>query len=146
MVRKICVLFLIFMVVALNVFSELSPLEYFFTVQIDTFFDSKQADARKTEFVEMGFSPIFTINEESTFLVCFGEFEYYLEHQDELVEKYRGKFIVIKGTSVIGQYDSDIEAVEETSKQHELGTFLVQKCEPGSESYTYTFHSRVAIA
>lgn len=73
------------------------------------------------------------------------EFDYYLEHQDELVEKYRGKFIVIKGTSVIGQYESELEAIEETSKQYELGTFLVQKCEPGSESYSYTFHSRVAI-
>lgn len=73
------------------------------------------------------------------------EFEYYLEHQDELVEKYQGKFIVIKDNAVIGQYESELEAVEETSKQHEMGTFLVQKCEPGSESYSYTFHSRVSI-
>ena len=73
------------------------------------------------------------------------EFNYYLEHQEELVKKYNGKFLVIKDCNVIGAYDSELEAVEETAKEHELGTFLVQKCEPGSESYTQTYHSRVAF-
>jgi hypothetical protein len=70
------------------------------------------------------------------------EFKYYLEHQDELVKKYNGRIIVIKGQSVIGDYDSEITAIEETSKNHELGTFLVQKCEPGTKSYSQTYHSR----
>ncbi len=74
------------------------------------------------------------------------EFNYYLEHQDELVEKHNGKFIVIKNGEVIGAFDSELEAVEKTAEQHELGTFLVQKCEPGSESYTQTYHSRVSFA
>jgi hypothetical protein len=73
------------------------------------------------------------------------EFNYYLEHQEELVKKYNGKFLVIKDCNVIGAYDSELEAVEKTTKEHELGTFLVQKCEPGSESYTQTYHSRVAF-
>lgn len=71
------------------------------------------------------------------------EFRYYIDHQDELVEKYRGKVIVIKDEKVIGVYDSDLEAIEKTSEKYELGTFLVQKCEPGFNSYTQTFHSRV---
>jgi len=74
------------------------------------------------------------------------EFEYYIGHQDELVEKYKGKFVVIKDCRVIGAYDSQIEAVQESIKTHPMGTFLVQKCEPGKESYTQTFHSRVAFA
>lgn len=74
------------------------------------------------------------------------EFEYYLRNQAALVKKYNGKFVVIKGGQVIGAYDSDIEAISEASKKHELGTFLVQKCEPGTDSYTQTFHSRVACA
>ena len=73
------------------------------------------------------------------------EFKYYLDHQDELVKQYNGKFIVIKEGSVIGAFDSELEAVRETAKQHEMGTFLVQKCEPGSESYTQTYQSRVAF-
>jgi predicted aspartyl protease len=74
------------------------------------------------------------------------EFQYYLENQAELVKQYNGKFIVIKDNKVIGTYDSELEAVTETSKQHELGTFLVQKCEPGTSSYTQTYHSRAMFA
>jgi hypothetical protein len=71
------------------------------------------------------------------------EFDYFIGHQDELVRKYQGKFVVIKNQEVVGIYDSELQAVKETSKTHELGTFLVQKCEPGSESYTQVYHSRV---
>lgn len=72
------------------------------------------------------------------------EFEYFLKHQKELVDKYEGKFIVIKNQVIIGVYDSEIEAVNETSEKEKLGTFLVQKCEPGDSSYTQNFHSRVS--
>jgi len=74
------------------------------------------------------------------------DFEYYIEHQEELVRQYNGKFIVIKNRKIIGVYDSELEAVKNTSKKFEIGTFLVQKCAPGKESYTQTYHSRVIIA
>ena len=73
------------------------------------------------------------------------EFNYYLEHQRELIKDYDGKFIVIKDGKVLGAFASALEAVEETAEQHELGTFLVQKCEPGNASYTQTYHSRVSV-
>ena len=56
-----------------------------------------------------------------------------------------GRFVVIKNQKVLGVYDSDLEAVEETSKTEEMGTFLVQKCVAGDEGLTQTFHSRVAF-
>ncbi len=71
------------------------------------------------------------------------DFEYYLEHQDELVRKYNGKYVVIKNQEVLDAYDDIETAVNETAKNHELGTFLVQRCSPGKEDYTQTFHSRV---
>lgn len=74
------------------------------------------------------------------------DFAYYLAHQDELVEIYNGKYIVLKHSEVIGVYDSDIEAVTETQKEHPLGTFLVQKVSSGNQDYTATFHSRVRLA
>jgi hypothetical protein len=74
------------------------------------------------------------------------EFEYYVAHQSELVAKYAGKFVVIKGEKVLGAYDDELQAIRETSKTHLPGTFLVQKCAPGSDSYTATFHSRVVFA
>ena len=73
-------------------------------------------------------------------------FEYYKANQEDLVQKYRGKFIVIKDKQVLGAYDDQLVAVTETEKAgYELGTFLVQKVEPGTGAYTQTFHSRVAI-
>lgn len=71
------------------------------------------------------------------------EFDYYLAHQDELVKKYNGRYVVIKDQKVIGDYDDQAKAVLETQRQHELGTFLVQKVEPGNSAYSQTFRSRV---
>jgi hypothetical protein len=74
------------------------------------------------------------------------EFQYYLDHQDELVSQYNGKVVVIKDQAVIGVFDSELLAVQETTKKHPLGTFLVQRCLPGKDSVTQVFHSRVAFA
>lgn len=73
------------------------------------------------------------------------EFEYYLENQPELGERYKGKYIVVKNGRVIGAYDDQIEAVEATLKEHELGTFLVQKADPDPASTMQTFHSRACF-
>ncbi len=35
------------------------------------------------------------------------EFKYYLDNQEELIKKYIGRFIVIKGDEVIGDYTSE---------------------------------------
>jgi len=74
------------------------------------------------------------------------EFQYYKDHQDQLVSQYEGKFIVIVGEEVIGAYGSELEAYEETKKIHPVGTFLIQQCQPGEESYTQIHHSRVAFS
>lgn len=74
------------------------------------------------------------------------EFEFYLAHQDELVRVYNGKFIVIKGGKVLAAYDDELNAIEETQKEHPVGTFLVQRVAPGSDSYSQSFHSRVAFS
>jgi hypothetical protein len=73
-------------------------------------------------------------------------FEYYLAHQAELVQAYNGKYVVIIGDRVVGSYGSEAEAIAETLKSHDLGTFLVQRVEPGDASYTQSFHSRVSFA
>jgi hypothetical protein len=73
------------------------------------------------------------------------ELNYYIQHQDELVRKYEGKYLIIKGQEVVGAYDSEIEAYVDGKEKYELGTFLIQPCMPGSENYTQTFHSRVTF-
>jgi len=74
------------------------------------------------------------------------EFKYFLEHKEELEEKYNGRFIVIKDEKVIGSYSTQSEAYFETKKLHEVGTFLIQKASSSPDSYTQTFHSRVRFA
>ncbi len=74
------------------------------------------------------------------------EFDYYLAHQDELVGAYDGRVLAIKGCQVIGTFNTELEAVREVAKTHEIGTFLVQRCEPGEDAYTNYFHSRVSFA
>ena len=74
------------------------------------------------------------------------EFRFYIEHQDEMVKKYDGKFIVIKDGLVLGAFDDELTAVTETRKAHELGTFLVQRVSPGDAAYSQTFHSRVIFS
>ena len=74
------------------------------------------------------------------------EFKYYVRNQDMLLKTCLGKYIVIKEEEVLGVYDSETQAITETSKKHALGTFLIQKCEPGSANYTQTYHSRAIFA
>jgi len=73
------------------------------------------------------------------------EFQFYIDHQADLVKRHNGKYVVIVENEVIGIYDDELTAFNETRKEHEMGFFLVQKVEPGKDSYTQTFHSRVAF-
>ena len=69
------------------------------------------------------------------------EFNYYLDHQKELLGQYEGRYLVIKNQQVIGDYGSRIEAYRETKKTHALGTFIIQLCEADTNAYSHTFHS-----
>ena len=73
------------------------------------------------------------------------ELEYYIAHQDEFVEQYDGKVIVIKDRTVLGMFDDELTAVTETKKSHELGTFLVQRVSKGDTEYSQHYHSRVVF-
>ena len=72
------------------------------------------------------------------------ELAYFVEHQDELVQKYRGKYLVLRGREIVGVYSTALEAYLEAQKKYELGTFMIQPCEPGPDAYTVTVSSHVA--
>jgi len=69
------------------------------------------------------------------------ELEYFVTHQAELVKEYGGKTLVIKGSEVVGTYNSPLEAYEDASHRFEPGSFMIQSCEPGSAAYTVTIAS-----
>lgn len=74
------------------------------------------------------------------------EFEYYLNHRDELIKQFEGKVVIIKDQKVRGAYDNELSAIADAKKQElKLGSFLVQRVAKDAESYQQTFHSRVAF-
>lgn len=75
------------------------------------------------------------------------QFDYYLDHQDEYVNAYNGKVIVIKDFEFMGSYSSALEAVRDMqSRGHSLGSFLVQKVSPGNQAYTINISTPYAVA
>ena len=72
-------------------------------------------------------------------------FQYYLDHQDEILAKHDGKVVVIKDAEILSAYPDEFSAISETEKTHALGTFLVQRVSPGSDDYTQSFHSEGVV-
>jgi hypothetical protein len=71
------------------------------------------------------------------------DFKYYLNHQDELVQKYNGKYIVLNDTHVVGAYDDYADAFYSSLEKYKPGTFMVQLCTPGDSAYTARYYNRV---
>jgi hypothetical protein len=74
------------------------------------------------------------------------EFQYYLDNQNELLKKYSGRFLVIMGGEVVGDYGTFDDAYFKSIEKYKIGTFLIQECTEGDEAYTQTFHSRAIFA
>ena len=73
------------------------------------------------------------------------EFRFYKQHQQDFARRYNGKVLVIKGHEVIGVYDNELQALRETSKTHEPGTFLIQRCDPDPHSTEVILGSRAFL-
>jgi hypothetical protein len=54
------------------------------------------------------------------------ENKFYEENRKTFREKYLGKRVVIVKDKVLGAYDTDSEAIDETTKTMELGTFCIK--------------------
>lgn len=74
------------------------------------------------------------------------DFQYYLDHQNELVAKYNGRYLVIKDCKVVGDYDNESSAYFDSVEKYGLGNFLIQLCTEGNGAYTQNFSSRVIFA
>jgi len=54
------------------------------------------------------------------------ENQFYQANMETLREKYLGKRLVIVKDQILGVYDTDSEAITETSKTMELGTYCIK--------------------
>jgi hypothetical protein len=68
-------------------------------------------------------------------------FKYYVKHQDELVKLYSGKYLVISNNAVLYASQDKDEARKKGLDMAGRGNFILQKCTPGTEDYTMTFHT-----
>jgi hypothetical protein len=73
------------------------------------------------------------------------EYDYFLNNKDTLFANYHNRVIVIKDEKVIGDYDTKEEALKETVKEHELGTFLIQEISQEELDDIKRFYSRVYV-
>ena len=69
------------------------------------------------------------------------ELEFFIANQADLVDKYRGKVLVLRGSSVMGVYDSTLEAYLRGQEQCGPGAFMLQPCEPGPDAYSVNVSS-----
>lgn len=63
------------------------------------------------------------------------DFAWFRQHYKEFQQKYGDSFIVIKNKKILGVYNTYAEGVHATSKNEELGTFIVQQCAQDNEAY-----------
>jgi hypothetical protein len=73
------------------------------------------------------------------------QFKWYLGHQEELVTKFNGRWVVIHGEKVAGDFTTELDGYNFGIENFKPGEFLIQLVSPGEGSYTQTFHSRVVI-
>lgn len=64
------------------------------------------------------------------------DFHWFLDNYNELFEQHGKGFFVIQNKLLLGVYNDFLKAIEETSKGHELGTFIVQKCDGTPNAYS----------
>lgn len=69
------------------------------------------------------------------------DYQYYLDHFDELVEKYDGYVLLIVNRTVVGTYHTEAEAYKDAIGKYEPGTFLIHKCKKNSPVYSTTIHA-----
>jgi hypothetical protein len=77
----------------------------------------------------------FTKNAGTGGSVLDQEWAYYLGNRDEIVQKYRDKYVVISGNQVVAAYDNEKKAYWETVKRIPLGSFMIHHVAEEEEVY-----------
>jgi hypothetical protein len=67
--------------------------------------------------------------------------DWYIANQQDLAAQYNGKILLIVNQMLIGAFDSMQEAYGSAMKSYAPGTFTLQPCSPGADSYTLILYS-----
>ena len=64
------------------------------------------------------------------------DYQWFLDNYDNLFREYGRTYLAIKNAKVLGSYPSYADAVKNTEKNEELGSFIVQYCNGEESGYT----------
>jgi len=64
------------------------------------------------------------------------ELAFFIANQDALFREHGGKTLIIRGEKVEGAYETLLEAYLTAKREFQVGTFMLQPCEPGPSAYT----------
>ena len=64
------------------------------------------------------------------------DYDWFLANYDQLFKQYGVSYLAIKNCAVLDSYDSYEDAIRETEKKEELGSFIVQYCNGDESGYT----------
>ncbi|MCL2881457.1 MAG: hypothetical protein FWF45_00985 [Coriobacteriia bacterium] len=73
------------------------------------------------------------------------EYDYYKANRAELIKKYPNKFLVIKGKSIEGVFDTALEAVKYADDRFGAGKAMIQMCDPRTDAYPVRIASAFPI-
>ena len=73
------------------------------------------------------------------------EYKYYQNNKNNIIKKYKGQFVVIKASQIVGDYSSREEALKESVKEYKLGEFLIQEVSDKKDEQIQRFYSRVYV-
>jgi len=71
------------------------------------------------------------------------DFKYFLKNMGKFYTEYGHKFVAVKNKNILGVYEDFNEALDNTLKTEELGTFLIQECFENKEKMVHHFQSNV---
>ena len=74
------------------------------------------------------------------------DFKWFTDNYQKLFQQYGLCYIVIKDRTVLGTYQSADQAIAETTKDHPLGSFIVQLCNGDESGYTnFVANSQIGV-
>jgi hypothetical protein len=72
--------------------------------------------------------------------------DWYIANQQELAGKYNGKILLIVDQKLINVFDSMEHAYIAAMEMYTPGSFTLQPCTPGPDSYVLMLHSLAFVA
>jgi hypothetical protein len=69
------------------------------------------------------------------------ELNFFIANQPKLVASYDGRFLILRGETVEGDYATALDAYEAGIERFGAGNFMLQKCVAGPEAYSTTVHT-----